>query len=488
MIRNRLKSNWLYAALFLTLFLLCFLFPYTGDDWAWGIDLGIERMNSWFKDYNGRYLGNMIVIVLTRSNILKTLAMSVCIGGIVVMINEMTHRQPCSFGMILICLVFMPVSVLGQSIVWTAGFSNYTTSIFLTLIYIYYMRNLYTEEPKNCYYISLPLAILGVCNALIVEHLTIYNVLLGCYAIAFTFMKYRKICIQHVSYLVGTVAGTIIMFSNGAYHTIAQGDDTYRSIAADSGIFERISTNLNIITAQGFLNNLVLLSLLMVACLILWFEHKDKLSGMKKILGCLSVFIIVSYTALSFMDMLNTYSEKAWILTFLEISATVFYALSLIVFVLILPLDKMAKHRLLFILFSAGLMMAPLLIVTPIGPRCFLAPYVMLIYFLVALTGQFNDVHKHQFARLRNSFLIFAAIGTLYLFYIYGTITKNNQERIAKAIEDSKQKDTIEVQQLPYKNYVWCSEVGANQEPWSLRFKLFYGIDKEVSIKMVPHR
>lgn len=112
MIRNRLKSNWLYAALFLTLFLLCFLFPYTGDDWAWGIDLGIERMNSWFKDYNGRYLGNMIVIVLTRSNILKTLAMSVCIGGIVVMINEMTHRQPCSFGMILICLVFMPVSVL----------------------------------------------------------------------------------------------------------------------------------------------------------------------------------------------------------------------------------------------------------------------------------------------------------------------------------------------------------------------------------------
>lgn len=488
MIKNRLRPNWVYAVLFITLFFLCFLFPYTGDDWAWGIQLGIERMNSWFENYNGRYLGNLIVIALTRSNILKTLTMCICIGGIMVMINEMTRRQSCGFGMIAICMIFMPISILCQSIVWTAGFSNYTTSIFLTLIYIYYIRNIYAEEPKNCYYLSLPLAILGIGSALIVEHLTIYNVLLGCYAIIFTWIKYRKICIQHIFYLIGTVSGAILMFSNGAYHTIAQGNDTYRSISTDSGIFERISTNLNIIAQQGFLNNFVLLALLMGVCLILWIEHKDKLAGKWKVLGYLSTFVIISYTALSFMNKLNTYWEKAWILTLLEVSATIFYALSLIIFVFILPLGSMAKNKLLFIIFSAGIMMAPLLVVTPIGPRCFLAPYVMLIYFLVELSGQINEVHKKQLAKLNISFMVFAVIGTLYLFYIYGTIAKNNQERIAHAIKDSQQKDTIEVQQLPYKAYVWCSDVGADQEPWSTRFKLFYGIDQNVSIKMVPHK
>lgn len=489
MIKNGLKSNRLYAALFLTLFLLCFLFPYSGDDWAWGIQLGIDRMNSWFSNYNGRYLGNLIVIVLTRSNILKTLAMCICIGGIIVFLNEITHRQSCGFGMIILCLVFMPISVLRQSVVWTAGFSNYVTSVFFTLIYIYYIRNLYTTRPEKNYKISFFLAILGLCNALIVEHLTIYNVILGIYAIVFTYIKYRKIYIQHISYLVGVVLGTIIMFSNGAYHNIAQGNDTYRSISTDSGIIERITTNLNIIAAQGFLNNFVLLSLLMMVCLVLWFENKDKLSGKKKITGYLSIFIIISYTSLSFMNKLNTYWDKAWILTYLEILATILYALSLMIFVFIMPYDAMVKTRLLFILFSAGCMIAPLLVVTPIGPRCFFAPYVMLIYFLVELSSQFNDVHKKQFANLKNSFMVFAIIGTLYLFYIYGTIAKNNYERISLAINDSKQgKDTIEVQQLPYKDYVWCSDVGTDQELWSLRFKLFYGIDPDISIKMIPNK
>ena len=98
-----------------------------------------------------------------------------------------------------------------------------------------------------------------MANTLIVEHLTIYNVMLGVYAVAFTFFKYKKICIQHLSYLAGTIAGTIIMFSNGAYHAAASGTDTYRTISANSSIFKRIAENFKEISIQGFLNNFVLL-------------------------------------------------------------------------------------------------------------------------------------------------------------------------------------------------------------------------------------
>lgn len=481
------KRNCFYAILFLTLFLLCFLFPYSGDDWAWGSQLGIERLHSWFENYNGRYIGNFIVLILTRSNLLKALAMCLCIGGIVVILNEITGRQAWGAGLIVLCLTFMPVLLLRQAVVWTSGFSNYVTSIFFTLIYIYDIRKIYTDKPKNSYKTAVPIALLGLSSALIVEHLTIYNVILGIYTLLFTFIKYKKIYVQHLAYLAGSAIGTIIMFRNGAYHAVASGNDTYRTISTDSGIWGRISENFKEIARQGFLNNFVLLSILMAVCLVLWLENKDKMTGGLKIIGNVSIFINISYTALSFMNQLNTYWSKAWILLLLEVLATIFYVLSLIAFILILPFDKIEKVRLLFILFSAGFMIAPLFVVTPIGPRCFFAPYIMLIYLLIELSGNFNDTHKKQFARLNHSFVIFAVIGVLYLFYIYGTIAKNNYERIALAVKDSQNgKNSIKVQELPYKDYVWCSDV--EQEPWCARFKLFYGIDDNISIKMIPNK
>lgn len=277
------------------------------------------------------------------------------------------------------------------------------------------------------------------------------------------------------------------MFSNGAYHNAAQGSDSYRTISTDSSILNRISENLKEISIQGFLNNFVLIALLMAVCLILWFENKDKITGKLKIIGYLSIFMNISYTALSFMNQLNTYTIKAWILLFLQVLATIFYVLSLIALILIMPFEIIEKVKLLFILFSSACMMAPLLIVTPIGPRCFFAPYVMLIYLLAELTNQFNDIDKKRFANLSHTLIIFTFIGVLYLFYIYGTIAKNNYERVSLAVLASKNgKHTIKVQELPYKNYIWFSD--AQAEPWATRFKLFYGIDENISIKMIPHK
>lgn len=79
---QRIKSRKLNTALiifvlaFVFLFFLCYLFPYTGDDWGWGSEPGIQRLNNHFRDLNGRYLGNLAVIALTRSNLLKTTVMS----------------------------------------------------------------------------------------------------------------------------------------------------------------------------------------------------------------------------------------------------------------------------------------------------------------------------------------------------------------------------------------------------------------------------
>ena len=91
-----MKENnkiWLsYIICFGLIAILCYLFPYTGDDWAWGSKIGIDRLNNWFENYNGRYVGNLIVLAMTRSNLLKAVIMSFCLTGIVALCDYIFKR------------------------------------------------------------------------------------------------------------------------------------------------------------------------------------------------------------------------------------------------------------------------------------------------------------------------------------------------------------------------------------------------------------
>ena len=49
-------------ALYLALIAPCMM-----DDWAWATSTGQERLDSFFAGYNGRYLGNLYIIVLSKN-------------------------------------------------------------------------------------------------------------------------------------------------------------------------------------------------------------------------------------------------------------------------------------------------------------------------------------------------------------------------------------------------------------------------------------
>ena len=74
------KKEFMFCGIFFLIAVcLVYLFPYSGDDWAWGSSLGIDRLNKWFDNYNGRYAGNLLVLALTRSNILKTIIIAIAL-------------------------------------------------------------------------------------------------------------------------------------------------------------------------------------------------------------------------------------------------------------------------------------------------------------------------------------------------------------------------------------------------------------------------
>lgn len=482
---SRNKIIIVYSLIFILLFLLCLLFPYSGDDWAWGSQIGLNRLNTWFENYSGRYFGNLIVLALTRSNFLKAFVMSFCLTGIIVIVNKLTGEQKNGVFIISTVLVFMPVTVLRQAIVWTSGFANYTTSIFLTLIYIYYVRNIYVGRLNNSFIAIIPLAALGFANTLIVEHLTIYNVILSVYVLLFTLIKLKKIYVQHIAYFAGTIAGAVLMFSNSVYRSVANGSDNYRTISSeDNIIIKALKAYFNTIVNEGFINNLILNLFLVGVCLITWFSVKNRLSKKAKVSGLISILVMVAFVSVSLM--LNVGNPTVlYTLKYAVGLATGAYILAFIIFLIILPFEMNQKIKMIFILGSTGCMIAPLLIVTPIGSRCFFAPYVMMLYLGMELYSAFDETVKKYCEKVSRAALITAFVGLLYLFYIYGTISICNHERVKAAQTDARNgAEIIQVEELPYKNYVWCSDV--DKKIWKRRFKLFYDIDKSVKIEQIP--
>lgn len=472
-----------YAVIFVLLLCLCYLFPYTGDDWAWGGPIGIERLNNRFDNYSGRYVGNLIVLALTRSNILKAVVMALCLTGIVMLVNKLTGEEKNGIFLISAVLLYMPVTLLRQAIVWTSGFSNYTTSIFLTLIYIYYTRNIYSSSvPKYPLWHIAPLCLLGFVNTLIVEHITVYNILLSLYVTVYALIRFKRAFAQHIAYLAGAVAGTLTMLSNPVYKTVLNGDDKYRTIGS-GGLGEIVlkagKAYFDTVMPEGFLNNFVLNLFLAAVCIAVWYCVKDRLSNKSRVIGGMSLAVIVMYASLSLMNRVGSV-DATGALVYAQGGATAIYILAVFIFLIILPFAAQEKAKLLFIFGSTGCMIAPLLVVTPIGSRCFFAPYVMILLLAMELYSNIDEAVKAKASLLTRSAALASVAAIVFLFYIYSTIYSANISRVEKAREDSVKQSVVEVCRLPYKKYVWCSDV--DKEIWAKRFKQFNGIDENVKI------
>ncbi len=479
------KFNFTYLIMFVALFILGWIFPYTGDDWAWGSQIGIDRLSTWFDNYSGRYFGNLMVLALTRSNLLKALSVSLCIGGTVLLSNKIAGDKKYGVSLIICVLTFMPLTLFRQSIVWTAGFANYSTSVFLTLIYIYYVNKMYVEKPKSNVLHAVILAAFGFGNTLIVEHVTLYNIVLAVYVIAFVIIKYKKVCAQHIAYLIGCLGGTVLMFSNECYRSTLEGSDGYRSTALGGGIegiISRVFTNVfEVILNEGLFKNVIALLVIAVASVLVWLQMNKKIDRKFRLINTLSTVLIVAYAAFAMYLMISGLSKKSFVLLVM-LAATALYALSLAMFVLTLPVEKEQKAKLMFILGSVVVLFAPLCVITPIGSRCFFMHYVMYIIFALELLSLLKANTSKILDKAKPVMMSIACVGFACLLGIYSTISVANQARVEKAINDAKTSDEITVQELPYRNYVWCSSL--EEDTWEYRFKLFYGIDENVKITM----
>lgn len=483
-----LKSKkFIYICIFVFFCILCFLFPYSHDDWAWGSSVGIERLKNHFDNYNGRWFGNFVVLLLTRNKLLKTLVMAGVLTCIIILIDKIVESDKKMTTLLSFLLILaMPVGILMQGVVWTSGFSNYVVSILLVLIFINCNKWLFKDKSKkdNKVY-SILLLILGFITSLFIEHLTIYCLILSFGILVYTLIKYKKVYFEHISYFVGNLCGVILMFSNSAYSSVASGTDGYRSFEFGNFISASIKSYFEVIYKELIYNNHVLnLILTMLVLLILIKKIRINKDNNKKILANLIGFILIVFTIYSILTSFNNINLLLKYTDYFNGIFTMVFCIALLMFVIFFIDSKSAKRRMIFTLISIVVMTLPLFVVTPIGSRCFFPMYTLLVLFVADLmncllkTFNYKDV-IHSIEKILIS-LIFI-FGT-YLLLVYGYIYKVYSERL-NYIDLHNGDEVIVLPKLPYKEYVWLGNPA--NDGFLNQFKNFYKIDRDSKLKFV---
>lgn len=466
-----------YILLLFALVVLCYLFPYTGDDWAWGSSLGMDRLNSWFYNYNGRYLSNLLVMVMTRSRILRALIMAVTFTGIVLYIEKFTCEK--AFPITLLLLTMMPRTVMRQAIVWTSGFGNYSFSMLLTLMVIDNVRDCFLENRKPSRGRGVLLLIFGIINTLIIENLTLYHLFLSLCLVVFCLVRRKDLIPVWLCYFVGTLSGTVMMFSNTAYRTIISKEDDYRTMG-NGDLLSRCYTNyFDVIFKDAIFNNIVLNIFLAVALTLLLFKCYGKI---KKIpaYGCIAfIWFFVCYSFITCVRKGYQNDENELI----NGALTAVFVLSVLLMLLMAPLEKEKKYPLLFSGLSALIMVAPLLVVTPIGPRCFFCSYVMLSLLVCQIFALIGGFVKKSDQLISMALILLLAIGTIKVFYIYGKIFIADNNRTRSVLEQYERGNhEIPFPELPYNKYLWKSSPDRDNDIWEERYKLFHNISQDVDL------
>lgn len=477
-----IKINKIYMFLFLFLLVLCFMFPYTNDDWTWGTSMGLNLFFSGFDNYNGRWVGNILALILTRSILLRTITMAFVLTGIIVLISKITNQKNTTIPLIAIFLILgMKSSIWAQGFVWTSGFVNYTVSIFLILIYFYLNRKLFSQEEVKFSFKSLfPLLLLGFSVSLIMENITIYNLLLAIFVIVFTYIKQKKIYASQISYFIGSILGTILMFSNSAYASILNNSDPYRSVANNGLMENAINNYFGIISTHLLFQNIILITFISIILLLIAKKVK-KHNKFQKII-CLFIFFYPLYSILntifpSWQILLNYTKYFNGLITFL-------YAICLFIFPFLFIKDKNKKNRMIFVIVSIGIITGLLLFVNPVGCRNFFPTYILFVLY-AAMAYDELKMKKNIEQEVIKVFKLMIIMLAVYLLSIYVYIFKHDIERTNYIKEAVKNKEkTIYFETLPYEEYVWLSYPIFDKIEYEVKY--FYNIPFDTKVVSVP--
>ena len=408
MITTVLKKHINIISIFLISFLLFMLFPYTGDDLSWGFNtLSLSLIKGFSQDIslNGRYMGNIFSVILSQSTIIKALISSIIVTLIIYVIHKYMNLK---YRYIIILLLLMPLEIFKESIVWMSGFANYVIStLFLLLFFIIYQKN-WTERKFS--YLSIISFIVTILSSLFIENMTVFLLIYTFISNIIYYIKYKRININLVIILIGSIIGFVIMFIHPTYLNIFRGNDGYRNIKDDNGLINRIIGNYALVIKNYTIEKTTIIFIFMLYIIKKNYNKKSKITN----LFFNYSFIYLSYALLSSITNLES---KISYLIYLNIILSITFIVGFIVLLYYLYKDDKNITNLLITIIG---LLAPLFVVTPIGPRNMFMIYILEILLAFIIYNK----SKETFLEKYDKYTVYIVIVLLFYYInIYGLIS-----------------------------------------------------------------
>lgn len=454
-------NNYKIFIIFIIIYFLCLLFPYSGDDIAWSLNtLSIDTIKTFSHDLslNGRYLGNILTIIITKNMFVKASLISLTISLIICLIQHVFNIK---YRYILFLLLIMPIDILKQSIVWASGFANYGFSTLFLLITIVLVQKMWHTDKININ--SIWLLICSFCSCLFVENLTVFMISFFFILNIIYYIKNHRINYNILLSFVSVCIGTFIMFSHPVYINIFNGGDNYRNIADNRGLFHRIMSNYGLVIKNYVIEGSALIFMIMIFVINKYNKNNNNKNN--------SLIFNYSFVYLSYTIISNLFSleEKINYLLYFNIILSIIFIIGFIIIIIRSYNGKNNITNILLVIFG---ILAPLFVVTPIGPRNLLIIYILEIILLFTICKESNYMLWSK--ELDYMILLISCIFTFCYFNIYGSISYYYNKRIDYLENINTCNNEIVLFKIPNGEFLWQSEFEGNIEHF---IKNIYHID-----------
>ena len=366
------------AALAAALFALFRLFPLTGDDWfREGLGASLHSVGDLvrivaekWRTTNGRILGN----VLAYSAGSRPLLRDVLRAGITLTLCALLARVSslCSPAGLLLCaaaILTLPRELFREVYPWAAGYFNYVPPVVCLLAVFALTEELFEGRPVSgsaarC----TALFTLAFSAQLFVENVTVCMLAAAVVLNLWHLLRHKRASSALVCCLFGALGGAALLFASPSYLAIFASGGSYVTDVTHGLAGLLTSARENAPTVFRFLlADCPVLYGSIAALLTLFFARARKCAAD----GALLAALLLGTTALPLRGVLAL-SDGA-------IAVLCLAWFLLVSFGLLRWTRGAVRAQTLLLLFTALCAALPLLFVSPIGPRCLYASYLLVL-------------------------------------------------------------------------------------------------------------
>lgn len=487
----------IFSLLSVAVFILCFLFPVTGDDWEWkafspsSLSQLLFDTQYDYQNLNGRIFGNLLANILAGHEFFCELFRCGIIMGILFLVKKISGFGS-AYGYLLtfLFLFFIPAEIFRQTYAWMAGFYNYVPPVLLILIYVWIISDLFRQKDVRLSSKWIfPIFLLGFLSQFFVENISLFNVFMSICIIFWHRLRQKTFSVATISYGLGTIAGVAIMFLSPVYHKITQGEDLYQYRQMGFSVKQLLTTfKANYPSFSQYLigeNYLLLLGLSLLGGLLLYRSYSKKGSHtFWDVLAALFLLAGPFYSIVS-TKLLENYQLDSFRYIAVDFLVYFAYFLSIGYTILFHCRKPEYKWKSLFFLCSSVIVELPMLIVSPIGARCFYISYVFLVCTVFLLGKDLSDQapsKTHIWSFLKIPLIFMTCILFLFYGWIYANVAIMDHQMI-RHIEDSMQEGLTEIELpiSPYNNYLH------DHTTQKYGYIYYYNSVKDITFTFIPY-